>query len=94
MKLKKMFFVAAFLMAITASFAFKAEKKFDMNCTWITVSTPADCEELGDTDSNCSQYNKGSECTTYDPGSQTQVQAYVENGLAVYDCTFPLYHPH
>ena len=95
MKIKKMFLATAFLVALTASFAFKAEKKqFFQNASWIPATSPWACETLGLTDSSCSQYNTGSECTTYDPYSQVNVQAYLEyDPVPAYNCTFPLYHP-
>lgn len=88
MKFRNMLFASAFLMALTASFAFKTgtNKRFFINATFKDINT---CT-LGPVDDDCSRTNTGAQCTVY--YRSTYFPAYDRIGILGYDCKYPLYH--
>jgi hypothetical protein len=84
MKFRKLFMVTAIGLALTASFAFKAEKRqYEQSTYWGSLG---ECN-LDIVDDACARYNTGPQCTGINSGLP---QYRYDSGPT---CTTPLYEP-
>lgn len=92
MNLRKLMMVGAFAAALTASFAFKAERKHQTTfaSAWDPIDTYA-CDSLLPTDDDCYRFNTGPQCTAYYSNDYPSLPAYDEPDGGLY-CYYPLYH--
>ena len=94
MKIKKIAMAFIFVLAITASFAFKAETtskpKLLTWCSMHFVNSPNICDLNATTDDGCYIWGTGSQCTVWDWEAQQDVQAYETDYIT--PCSYPLYH--
>jgi len=90
MKMKKLAMAAAVVLALTASFAFKAEKKnfYVVASIWDPELSYA-CDDSLLTDDGCSTFGTGAQCTAYYSSTYPENPAYQS---AYTTCVYPLYH--
>ncbi len=90
MKLRKVIFSSAFVIAIACCFAFKAQEYIP--ATYVDVYNQFACDD-GITDDSCTALNTGPQCTTWDPASESYQPAYEYQGPGEggNNCTYPLY---
>lgn len=89
MKFRNLVLTSAFVLAITASFAFKVKKQDSLAASiWDPIQT-TQCDTYYLADDDCSIYNRGAQCTVRYNSTYTHVPAYYNDFPW---CTYPLYH--
>lgn len=91
MKFRNLFMMAIFFVAVATSFALKAgASRLIINATYIPTYPDYACYE-GPVDNDCTIFNTGTQCTTYDASNPgVYVPAYEKNANPSLDCTRPL----
>lgn len=90
MKFRKLIFGSAVLLALTASFAFTAEKRqFLISASIINPLRSTECDSFIPADDDCNPANTGARCTYYYSATYPAVPEF-SNGTP--HCTYPLYH--
>jgi hypothetical protein len=94
MKFKKLIFAGVFALAITTSFAFKAnshqQKGQFVDASGWDNDSPWECDGLLTADDTCSPIGTGAQCQAFINPAEGYTPAY-EYGTE--NCTYPLYQP-
>jgi len=90
MKLRMMFFLSLFLLAVGASFAFTEKKQVTNYGYYYDRAGLCYYGEIYQDGFDCSPLNTGPACTIYDPSQGLFVPAF-DQYESPFDCEYPLY---